>query len=41
MRQKGRKNLWLAWTHGAAQRFYERNGLAVQRRHAIMKLELS
>jgi len=40
MRQKGRQNLWLAWTHGEAQRFYERNGLVVRRRHAVLRRDL-
>src|SRR5262249_60689793 len=27
MKAKGRRHLWLAWSGGAAQRFYERHGL--------------
>jgi GNAT superfamily N-acetyltransferase len=40
MKAKGRKSLWLAWTGGAAQRFYERHGLTVDRDQVIMKKEL-
>lgn len=37
MKAKGRKSLWLAWTGGDAQRFYERHGLVVDRDQAIMR----
>jgi GNAT superfamily N-acetyltransferase len=40
MKAKGRRHLWLAWSGGAAQRFYERRGLTVDRTHAIMRLDL-
>ncbi len=40
MKAKGRRHLWLAWTGGAAQRFYERHGLTVDREHAIMRLDM-
>ncbi|HYG57925.1 MAG TPA: GNAT family N-acetyltransferase [Symbiobacteriaceae bacterium] len=40
MKAKGRKSLWLAWTGGAAQRFYERHGLTVDRDQVIIKKEL-
>src|SRR5439155_5217597 len=36
MKAKGRRHLWLAWSGGPAQRFYERHGLEVDRTHAIM-----
>jgi GNAT superfamily N-acetyltransferase len=41
MRQKGKRNLWLAWTTGRAKDFYSRVGLKVLRRHVIMKKDLS
>jgi GNAT superfamily N-acetyltransferase len=37
MRNKGRQNLWLAWTSGRAKDFYHKVGLKVLRRHEIMK----
>lgn len=40
MKARGYKHLWLAWTHGAARRFYENHGLAVDRTHAILKLRV-
>jgi ribosomal protein S18 acetylase RimI-like enzyme len=40
MKAKGRRHLWLAWSGGAAQRFYERHGLTVDRTHVIMRREL-
>lgn len=41
MRQKGKRNLWLAWTTGRAKDFYSRVGLKVMRRHVIMKKALA
>lgn len=40
MKGKLRRHLWLAWTGGDAQRFYERQGLTVDRRHWLMAKEL-
>lgn len=40
MYAKGIYHVWLAWTDGAAQRFYERAGMKVNKRHAIMKKKL-
>lgn len=41
MRSKDYRHIWVAWTHGDAARFYERNaGMKQNRRHAIMKKEL-
>jgi mycothiol synthase len=40
MKAKGRRHLWLAWTGGDAQRFYQRHGLTVDRRHAIMRRDI-
>jgi len=37
MKEKGRRNLWLAWTTGHAKDFYHKMGLRVLRRHEIMK----
>jgi mycothiol synthase len=37
MREKGKHNLWLAWTTGRAKDFYHKVGLKVIRRHMIMK----
>lgn len=34
---RGIYHVWLAWTNGAAQRFYDRAGMRVIKRHAIMK----
>ncbi len=36
MKEKGKRNLWLAWTSGHAKDFYYRRGLRVTRRHEIM-----
>ncbi|HEY9166554.1 MAG TPA: GNAT family N-acetyltransferase [Candidatus Kryptonia bacterium] len=40
MKEKGQRNLWLAWTTGHAKDFYHRCGLRVTRRHEIMKKSL-
>lgn len=40
MRAKGYQHIWVAWTGGEAKRFYERAGMRVNRRHAIMKKTL-
>jgi mycothiol synthase len=40
MRARGLRHMWLAWTGGAAQRFYERHGLTVDRTHALMRLDV-
>lgn len=37
MKEKGKRNLWLAWTTGHAKDFYYRHGLRVTRRHEIVK----
>lgn len=37
MKEKGKRNLWLAWTSGHAKDFYYRRGLRVTRRHEIVK----
>lgn len=37
MKQKGTKNLWLAWASGHAKDFYYKRGLKVTRRYEIMK----
>ena len=37
MKEKGKRNLWLAWTTGHAKDFYYRRGLRVTRRHEVMK----
>lgn len=41
MKEKGERNLWLAWTTGHAKDFYHRCGLKVIRRHEIMKKVLN
>src|SRR5262249_15620329 len=40
MKAKGRRHLSLAWSRRAAQRFYERHGLKVDREHVIMRRDL-
>ena len=40
MKEKGQRNLWLAWTSGHAKDFYHRCGLKVTRRHEILKKTL-
>jgi len=40
MKQKGKKNLWLAWASGHAKDFYYKRGLRVTRRYEIMRREL-
>lgn len=40
MKEKGKRNLWLAWTSGHAKDFYYRRGLRVTRRHEVMKKNL-
>ena len=40
MKEKGTKNLWLAWASGHAKDFYYRRGLKVTRRYEVMKKEL-
>lgn len=40
MKQKLRRHLWLAWSAGDPQRFYERHGLKIDRQHVLMKKEL-
>ncbi len=40
MKEKGKRNLWLAWTSGHAKDFYYKRGLRVTRRYEIMKKEL-
>lgn len=40
MKQKLRRHMWLAWSAGEPQRFYERHGLKIDRRHVLMKKEL-
>ncbi len=40
MKQKLRRHLWLAWSAGEPQRFYERHGLQIDRHHLLMKREL-
>lgn len=37
MYKRGIYHVWLAWTDNDAQRFYERAGMRVVKRHAIMK----
>ncbi|MHB1651539.1 MAG: GNAT family N-acetyltransferase [Desulfitobacteriaceae bacterium] len=37
MYTRGIYHVWLAWTDGEVQRFYERAGLKVNKRHAVMK----
>jgi mycothiol synthase len=37
MKEKGERNLWLAWTSGRSKDFYYKMGLRVIRRHEIMK----
>ncbi|MCP2241172.1 GNAT family N-acetyltransferase [Thermoanaerobacterium thermosaccharolyticum] len=37
MYKRGIYHVWLAWTDGDAQRFYERAGMKVNKKHAIMK----
>ncbi len=37
MKEKGKRNLWLAWTTGHAKDFYYKRGLRVTRRHEVMK----
>jgi mycothiol synthase len=37
MKEKGWRNLWLAWTTGHAKDFYHKMGLQVHRRHEIMR----
>lgn len=37
MYSRGIYHVWLAWTDGEAQRFYERAGMKVNKRHAVMK----
>jgi len=37
MKEKGCRNLWLAWTTGHAKDFYYKKGLKVLRRHEIMR----
>ncbi len=40
MKEKGKRNLWLAWTSGHAKDFYYKRGLRVTRRYEIMRKEL-
>lgn len=40
MKEKGKRNLWLAWAGGHAKDFYYKRGLKVTRRYEIMKKEL-
>lgn len=40
MKQKLRRHMWLAWSAGEPQRFYERHGLVIDRQHVLMKKEL-
>lgn len=40
MYSKGIYHVWLAWTDGAAQKFYERAGMKVNKTHAVMKKSL-
>lgn len=40
MKEKGKRNLWLAWASGHAKDFYYRRGLRVSRRYEIMKKSL-
>lgn len=37
MYSRGIYHVWLAWTDGEAQRFYERAGMKVNKKHAVMK----
>jgi GNAT superfamily N-acetyltransferase len=37
MKERGERNLWLAWTSGHAKDFYHKMGLKVLRRHEILK----
>ncbi len=37
MYSRGIYHVWLAWTDNDAQRFYERAGMKVMKRHAVMK----
>ncbi|MFD1451357.1 GNAT family N-acetyltransferase [Oceanobacillus sojae] len=37
MYSRGIYHVWLAWTNGGAQRFYDRAGMKVMKRHAIIK----
>lgn len=37
MYSRGIYHVWLAWTNGGAQRFYDRAGMKVMKRHAVMK----
>lgn len=37
MYSRGIYHVWVAWTNGGAQRFYERAGMRVIKRHAVMK----
>ena len=41
MKEKGKRNLWLAWTTGHAKDFYYHRGLRVTRRHEIMRKGLN
>ncbi len=40
MKEKGKRNLWLAWASGHAKDFYYNRGLRVTRRYEIMKKDL-
>ena len=40
MKEKGKRNLWLAWASGHAKDFYYKRGLKVTRRYEIMKKEI-
>ncbi|KLU62501.1 acetyltransferase YpeA [Peptococcaceae bacterium CEB3] len=40
MYSRGIYHVWLAWTDGEAQKFYERAGMKVNKRHAVMKKSL-
>ncbi|HZK84084.1 MAG TPA: GNAT family N-acetyltransferase [Desulfosporosinus sp.] len=37
MYTRGIYHVWLAWTDGEAQKFYERAGMKVNKKHAVMK----
>jgi len=41
MKERGHRNLWLAWTTGHAKDFYHKMGLKTLRRHEIMSKSLS